>query len=152
MVLVLVVLSVALAMAAPSMQGWSRGSKQRDAAENFLSVTRWARTQAAADARLYRLNVDEQAGKYFLSVQDGQQLVPLGTSMGQQFEVPEGNRIEVKDLTGQPLQFLDFYPTGRAQPAIVRITSAHDGRVIQLECLSPAEPFRQATNTQEQVR
>jgi len=152
LVLVLVVLSVALAMAAPSMQGWSRGSKQRDAAENFLAVTRWARTQAAADARLYRLNIDEQAGKYFLTVQDGQQLVPLGKSMGQEFEVPEGNRIEVKDLAGQQLQFLDFYPTGRAQPAIVRITSTHDGRVIQLESLSPAEPFRQAVNPQEQVR
>jgi hypothetical protein len=53
-----------------------------------LAVTRWARTQAAADARLYRLNIDEQAGKYFLTVQDGQQLVPLGKSMGQEFEVP----------------------------------------------------------------
>jgi hypothetical protein len=58
----------------------------------------------------------------------------------------------VKDLAGQQLQFLDFYPTGRAQPAIVRITSTHDGRVIQLESLSPAEPFRQAVNPQEQVR
>ena len=42
----LIILCVALAVTAPSLSGWNRGSKSRDAGEQFLALTRWARTQA----------------------------------------------------------------------------------------------------------
>ena len=51
LVLVLVVLSTALAVAAPSMRGWSKGSTLRDAGDQFLAVARWARSQAVAGAK-----------------------------------------------------------------------------------------------------
>src|SRR5688500_2696160 len=141
LVLVLVVLSVALAAAAPSMQGWSRGSKQRDAAEQFLAVTRGARVKAAADATMHRVYVDAQAGRYWIAAQSGTEFLPLGTSLGQIYELPEGNRIEVTDPGGQRMQYIDFFPSGRTVPARVSIISAIDDRRIVIECPSPSESF-----------
>jgi len=146
---VLVVLSVALAMAAPAMQGWSRGSKHRDAADQLLAVMRGARGLAVSDAAVHRLNVDASAGKYWVTVQDGDQFVPLGSSFGQVYELPEGNRVELTDLAGQPINSIDFFPTGRSAVARARVICTADQRVIVLECPSPSESFRIVTNPEQ---
>src|SRR3954464_4283125 len=73
LILVLLIIGTVLAMASPSLRGWSRGSKIRDAGEQFLSVARYGRAQAVADARMYRLQVDAKSGTYQLLVQDGEQ-------------------------------------------------------------------------------
>lgn len=146
LVLVLLILSVALAAVASSLHGWSRGAKVRDASEQFLAVTRWARTQAISQATTYRLNVDPRNNTYFLTQQDGQQFVNVRNDFGQVFGVPDGFRIVMTDDQQQPLEAVDFLPTGRARTARVRIEHPQDGDGITLECLSPAEGFRVATS------
>jgi type II secretion system protein H len=139
LILVLVIISIALAMAAPSLRGWSRGGKLRDAGEQFLATARYARTQSAAEARIYRLNVDPQAGTYWLTAdQDGQQVL-LGNEFGRVFALPQGFGIAMTEGP-RPLSYVEFYPTGRTQPAAVRLT-ADDGFTFDLECPSPAEGF-----------
>ena len=84
------------------------------AGDQFLAVTRWARTQALADSQVYRLNVDNKNGTYFVTVQDGQQFIPPGTEFGRVFAVPDGFAITMTDNQGQqPLNSVDFLPTGR---------------------------------------
>jgi type II secretion system protein H len=144
LVLVLVIVCTALAMAAPSMGGWSRGQKLRDAGEQFLAVARYARLNAGANSQVYRLYVDRAAGTYWVVAQEGQEFVPLANDFGKVFSVPEGFRIALTDPSRQPLEFVEFSPTGRTQPASVTIL-ASDGEPFDLICPTPAEGFMVAT-------
>ena len=97
LVFVLVIISTTLALAAPSLRGWSRGSKLRDAGEEFLAMTRYARGQAIAGGQVYRMYVDANGGTYQLMVQEGADFRQLGTTWGRQFTMPEGFRIAMTD-------------------------------------------------------
>ena len=44
LVLVMVVICTVLAIAAPSMRGWNQGNKLKDAATEFIALTKLART------------------------------------------------------------------------------------------------------------
>jgi type II secretion system protein H len=146
LVLVLLIVSIALATAAPSLRGWNRGSKLRDAGEQFLAVARYARTQSAADGRVYRINIDANSGSYVLTAQDGQQFVTLGTEFGRVYSVPDGFRLAVSG--SQPnsrVDAIDFYPTGRTQPARIQI-AADEYDLITIESPSPSEGFRLVSN------
>ena len=112
LVLVMMIVMAALALAAPSMGGWGRTTKVRDAGDQFLAVTRWARSQAIADARIYRLNIDSDAGRYWLTMQEGETFVELGKNFGQAFAVPDGFSIAiVAETVGAPTggQTIDFH-------------------------------------------
>jgi general secretion pathway protein H len=143
LILVMVIISIALALASPSLRGWSRGGKLRDAGEQFLSLTRYARTQSASEARVFRLNVDAQAGTYWLTAASADDFVSLGTEFGRVFTLPEGFKIQMTDGS-RPLEFIEFFPNGRTQPAQVRFTS-DDNHTYELNCPSPAEGFAVAT-------
>jgi type II secretion system protein H len=144
LVLVLLILCIAAAAAAPSLVGWSRASRVRDAGDLFLAVARWARTAALADSTVYRLNVDSRAGTYWVTEQDGMNYVTPGNEFGRVFSVPQGFTIAMTTVgreAQQPLSAVDFLPTGRTQPARVRIGRS-DTDAVDIECPSPAEGFR----------
>jgi hypothetical protein len=56
----------------------------------MLTLTKCARSEAVAQGSPCRLNIDSAAGKYWLTVQQGGEYVPLAGEMGQQFDLPEG--------------------------------------------------------------
>jgi type II secretion system protein H len=140
LILVLVILCTVLATAAPSMSGWSRGSRLRDAGDQLLALTRFARTQAIAESRTYRLNIDSQAGRYWLTAQDGLDFTALGSEWGRIHSVPEGFSMQVIDGQGAGTDAVDFFANGRTQPAHIRI-SAGDAYAVELQCITPAESF-----------
>ena len=146
LVLVMMVICTALAIAAPSMRGWSRGSRLRDAGDQFLALTRWARSQAVADSRVYRLYVEPGSGRYWVAAQEGQEFLPVGSSLGQVYVLPEDLSIELTDLEpqSQRMEFIEFYPTGRTWPARVRIALGPDD-FLEIACDSPADEFRLLT-------
>ena len=143
LVLVLLILCIAAAAAAPSLVGWGRASTVRDAGDQFLAVARWARAQALADSTVYRLNVDSRAGTYWVTMQDGMNYVAPGNEFGRVFSVPDGFSIAMTTLgqdQQQQLTAVDFLPTGRTQPARVRIGRS-DSDAVNIECPTPAEGF-----------
>src|SRR5688500_698776 len=85
LVLVLVMVSILMVVAAPSLRGFLAGSKSRDATENLLAMTRLARERAIADRTVYRLNIDPQNNTYWVLMQDGQRFVQTGTDLGQTY-------------------------------------------------------------------
>jgi type II secretion system protein H len=153
LILVLVILAAAMAMVAPSLRGWSRGAKVRDAGDQFLAVTRWARSEALANSQLYRINIDSQHGMYWVTRQDGANFISPGTEFGRIFTVPEGFQL----IATQPLadsrseEAIDFAPSGRTQPMQVVIAGPDPGDSVHLECATPAEGFR-LVNPQEATR
>jgi len=46
LILVLLIISITMALAAPSLRGWSDGAKLRDAGDLFVASAKWARAQA----------------------------------------------------------------------------------------------------------
>jgi type II secretion system protein H len=140
LVLVLLIISTVVAAAAPSLRNWNRGARLRDATDELLATTRLARSQAAATARLHRLNIDPQAGRYWLTMQDGQQFVAAERDAGRVVMLPPGVRLELTSSTANQ-SWIDFHPTGRIDPATLRL-SDDMGFSAQLECPSPAEGFR----------
>ncbi|MGA2500356.1 MAG: GspH/FimT family pseudopilin [Tepidisphaeraceae bacterium] len=140
LVLVLVIICTALAVAAPSLRNWGRASYLRNAADEFVAATRLARTEAVATGQLHRLTVDN--GQYQVTAQQGEQFVPVASNLGRGI-LPEGFSIQLTS-TGQTADkgnSIDFFPTGRTQPAKVRITS-DQGETLEIECAAPAESFR----------
>ena len=153
LVLVLVIICTALAIAAPSLRGWSHGTYLRNAADEFVAVTRYARTQAVATGQLHRLTVE--SGQYQVTVQRGEEFVPVASDLGHAL-LPEGFAIELTS-SGQTADngnssgigknnsnsgtSIDFFPTGRTQPAKVSIRSGQ-GDVLEIECAAPSESFR----------
>lgn len=140
LIIVMVIITTALAMAAPSLTGWNRGSRLRDAGDQFLALTRWARGQAIAGARVHRLNVDAPTGRYWVTAQEGLEFIPIASDFGQEFVVPEGATITMTDTESRPLEFIEFFPTGRTSPRLVRL--ADDRGQIDIVCETPAQGFR----------
>src|SRR5215475_2100789 len=66
LVLVMLIACTALAIAAPKMSGWSNAGKLRNLADQFITLTRYARTNAISEATIYRIQIDTQGGKFWL--------------------------------------------------------------------------------------
>jgi type II secretion system protein H len=151
LVLVLLIISTVLALAAASLKNWARGSRVRDTVDQFLATTRYARAQAVAEGRMYLLEINAD-GSYQLKAQllarvvEGQSFETIADkTFGDKVYLPEGFGMQVK-VTGLPgLNGIGFYPTGRADPAQVTITSSQTGETAHIVCASPAELFQVVT-------
>src|SRR5450432_1650199 len=113
LILVMFVIATALAIVAPSLRGWSHGMNVRNSADEFISLARLARSQAIADATTYRINIDVNAGQYWLTQQSGADFVEIASSIGRKYSVPEGGKIELTKDQSSTNGTIDFSPTGR---------------------------------------
>ena len=153
LVVVLLMLTIILAMAVPTLRGFVANSKERDAIAQLVALAQFAKARSAADAKAYRLNL--QGGTYYLSMQQGESFVPLGSDFGRTFELPAGMRVEAMpnaqtqargnaggDVVAPPsAAYVTFYPEGRTDTSLFRLSDAAGG-VTLLGCPSPAESFR----------
>lgn len=170
LVLVLLLVSVVLTLAAPSLRGFFASRKTADAATTMLSLTKWARSSAIAQARPCRLNIDATSGQYWLTVQDGGTFTTMKSDMGRQFDMPEGARVTLqvasaglsqnsaptsslfatntsKDVSTQ--QYIQFYPSGRSDVATIEIRGMQ-GETYTVLCSSATEPYRIASPSEMQ--
>src|SRR5436305_8653979 len=90
LVLVLLVITIAVGIAAPSLRGWSRGSKMRDTADQLVTLARLARTQAATTAQLHRLTLDARNNRAVVQKQDGENFIDMTEGEGGSYTFPEG--------------------------------------------------------------
>jgi prepilin-type N-terminal cleavage/methylation domain-containing protein len=179
--LVMLIICVVLAVASPSLRGWSRESALRNAADDLLAVTRLARTQAITTCKTHRLCIPPEGG-YYLMVFEGTEFVPVASDFGYPSQLVQGLRIELeKDpaagptgliprMSGQSRMpsgmsrmgygqvqaseipsdqpYIDFFPTGRTEPARLIVISEQSGQRV-IACVAPAEPFEIVNNGAE---
>jgi type II secretion system protein H len=146
LVVVMLIIGIVLAMAAPSMRGWGHGMAVRNAGEEFVALTRLARSQAVADATTYRLNVDVQAGQYWLTQQSGSDFVAINNSdLGKMHTLPTGWHIVMNNAASANAASFDFSSTGQADPGNVTI-SDDQGNSVQINCPTAVDGFRIVTN------
>jgi type II secretion system protein H len=151
LIIVLVIVCTALALAAPSLRGFWTGSQTKDTVHHLLALARWARSQAAADGRVFRLYLNRQEGTFWLAAEDGGAFAPLGSDFGRIHSVPAASTLELTTLGGTGQEFIDFYPDGWATPAQIRIVDPH-GEMIQIASRSPTERFEVVDGTEASSR
>jgi Tfp pilus assembly protein FimT len=142
LILVMVVISVVLAISAPSLRGFLASRQTANAAGTVLSLVRWAQTHAVAQGCPARLNVDPATGAYWVTVQDmGKYVAPAGET-GRRFTLPEGAAISLRSDTATAAPtYLQFYPSGRCDPGTIEIRG-REGEVFLVFSPSATDPFR----------
>jgi prepilin-type N-terminal cleavage/methylation domain-containing protein len=143
LILVMVVISTVLAMAAPSLRGFFSSRKIHDAADNILSLIRYARSQAITEGSNYRLNFDNDNGCYWLTIRQGGVDSDLNNEFGRRFLLPDDTTVELEkedDQTGNE-KYIAFFPQGLAEVGTITLTDRR-GDVISIMTPSPAETYR----------
>jgi len=137
LVLVLLILTIAMAIASPSLRNFWKGNRVKDAGEQLAYITRLARTQAISDGAVYRLNIDSNGTGYALYVQQAEGFVLIPSN---NFLLPEEAHVEVTKADGSTADHIDFFPNGRTEPASIRLSAAGQNDIV-LVCPSPTETF-----------
>lgn len=144
LLLVLVVISVVLAISAPSLRGFFASRQTADAATTVLALTKSARSEAVTQGRTCRLNLNASTGEFWVTVQEAGAFVPAGFPLGQRFRVPEGAALAMHGSSGSSAPaapYVQFYPGGRSDVATIEIRGKRDD-VFLVTCPSATEPFR----------
>lgn len=142
LVLVMVIICMVLAMGAPSLRGFFASRQTSDAAAQIMALAYYARTQAVAEGRTYRLNLDTQSGKYWLTAQTLGAFTPLSSEFGRIYSLPDGTvatwqaASRTVPLTGR--DWIPFYPDGRTAATDILLVG-RQGDTQEIVCLSPAE-------------
>ena len=126
LVLVMLVLSVVLAMVAPSLSGFGAGREAEFAGAQVMTLSRWAREQAITDGRVYRLNFNPSTNTYWVTAQVGGVYERVNSDWGQDFPLPEGVTMQWDAPQENGAYCIDFHPSGRAQTARIQITSRNN--------------------------
>lgn len=142
LILVLGVMALSAAMAAPALSRFSRGRQTVDAAAHLLAVIHYAQNQAVITASPYRLQLDPTTGKYWLAAQRDGAFARLATEFGRDFELPKTTMMQW-DASSEIVAngYVLFSPDGSHDVASIKLV-ASDGETIAIGSDSPSEPFR----------
>lgn len=141
LILVMVILSTVLALAAPSLRGFFASRRGDDAAAQILALTQFARSQAISEGIIYRLNFDVQEHTCWLTAQQAGAYERLETDFGKDYTIPKDLEIELEDVEQDDRDvFLAFTPYGTVTPGTVRLTDPR-GRALEITCPTATESF-----------
>jgi type II secretion system protein H len=143
LILVMVIISTVLAMAAPSLRGFFSSRKIHDAAANILTLIRYARTQAITEGQTYRLNFDYEKSVYWLTSNAEGAFSVLKCEFGREFLLPDDTTalIEKDDDKNGSEEYIDFFPQGMAETGTITLTDRR-GDIVKITSPSPAETYR----------
>lgn len=143
LILVMVIISTVLSMAAPSLRGFFSSRKTHDAASNILSLIRLVRSQAISEGRIYRLNLDPDEGAYWITVNEEGIFREIQSDFGRKFLLPEDMSVQLEKGGNKesPEKYVDFFPQGLAESCVIRLTDRR-GDVLEIMSSSPAERYR----------
>ena len=158
LILVLVIMSIMLALASPSLRGWGQGQKLRNAADDFVAATGYARTEAVARCKPYAVQIDGKANTYVVqSVEADLSRKAVDGSRGRPAELPTDFTIAVISggsqgaaVDGQSdsgTASIVFYPDARLTPAVVEL-KAPNGDVARVASDAPSQPFKRTEQAQ----
>jgi prepilin-type N-terminal cleavage/methylation domain-containing protein len=141
LILVMLILSTVLAMAAPSLRGFFASRKIDDAAAQILALTQFARSQAVSEGIVYRLNFETRDRTYWLTAQKAGVFETLDTEFGQIYKLPKDINLELEDIERKDKDvFLAFTPYGTMTAGVVQLID-QGGRTLEVTCPSVTESF-----------
>jgi type II secretion system protein H len=151
LILVMVILSTVLAIAAPSLRGFFASRQMQDAAAQILALTQFARSQAVCEGTTYRLNFDAAEATYWLTSNQSGVFEELGVEFGRVFELPKDTELELEDIEQDGGErFIAFKPQGTVSPGTIRLIDRR-GKIVKLYCPAATESFSIITNGKNDV-
>lgn len=141
LILIMIILCTVLAMAAPSLRGFFSSHQLNDVAEHLLVMTRYAKIQSVFQGRFYRVNIDENERRCWISVLSENQYEPLKHSLGNDFLIPPEIELTFDDVeeTGG-IYYFEFNPQGYSKVGQLRLQD-NQGNMLEVSCYSPSEYF-----------
>lgn len=141
LILVMVILSTVLAMAAPSLRGFFASRRTEDSAAQILALTQLARSQAICEGIIYRLNFDTQERSYWLTAQKQGVFEQIKTGFGQIFTLPKDVEMELYGVEQDGKdKFLAFTPHGTVTAGTIRLIDRR-GQAVDVTCPTITESF-----------
>jgi prepilin-type N-terminal cleavage/methylation domain-containing protein len=141
LILVMLILSTVLAMAAPSLRGFFASRRIDDTAAHILALTQYARSQAISEGIVYRLNFDTRDCTYWLTAQKAGVFESLKTEVGQVYTLPKDIKLELEDIEQKDRDvFITFTPHGTMTDGTIRLID-QGGRTLEVACPSVTESF-----------
>ncbi len=142
LITVLVLIATLLGVAAPSLRGFGRGRTDANAAAGVLAMTRMARNLAATMGTVSRVNIDEETGTYWVTVQKAGVFEELLTDQGRHFRLADGMTVRLKLADGVDWRpYVQFTPDGRTEQATITLLGRNED-VYLVQCLAATEKFR----------
>src|SRR3954451_5735592 len=71
LILVMAIIAIVAAITVPSFRTFAIGRNSQNTASDIIGLTNYARTQAASEGRVYRLNFDTTNGAFWLTAKYG---------------------------------------------------------------------------------
>lgn len=154
LIFVMLLLSVTLALAAPSLKGFTDARRNRDAAAVILSAIHYARAQAVTEGRAYRVEFDEAEHTCRITTQqDGSAFMPVADHAARMIALPDDIQLECEtpgdDVAGR--KYITIRPDGFAEPMTIRVTDPQ-GFVLEVFSDSSSKPFVIRTGEREVAR
>jgi type II secretion system protein H len=141
LILVLIILTVIAAVVVPSIRTFATGRDKDNIATMFLSLSDYARTQAASEGRTYRLNLDTTQNALWLTAQDGATFVAPTSDFGQRFTTTTGVTITTDIQQRTDGTYVEFFPGGRSEAAKIWVTDKQKN-TTEVAAASATELFR----------
>lgn len=146
LIIVMIIIATLLAAAAPSLRGFYAKQQVTNLAGQIVALCNYAQQAARNEGRIYRFNLDVEQGIYGLTAQEGSEFFEPMHDLGMVFELPAEVRaywMEM-DLTASDRQYVTFYPSGRVEPAAIRLIGRRD-QIMDVMCLSATGRFTALT-------
>ena len=142
LIFVIAIMCLVLAMAAPSMRGFFGARKTSNAASQMLVLMKKAQSQAIAEGRIYRFNLDVEEGTYWLTADERGEFDRISDEFGRTFTLPDGAVAAWLDEgNATERENVEFYPDATTQQAVIRLIG-REGKVLDLACPSATDFFR----------
>jgi prepilin-type N-terminal cleavage/methylation domain-containing protein len=97
LILVMTIIAIVAAVAVPTMRAFTIGRASNNAATQLVELANYARTQAAAEGRIYRMYFDPSTGEFWLTAQNaGVFQPPASNDFGRRFQAGDGVQLDVQ--------------------------------------------------------
>ncbi len=117
LLLVVVIMTLVTALAAPGFRGTFRAMALEETARSFERTLLFARERSILEGRRHRIFLDSEDGVYSVSVQSGEGYLPLRDRVGRRRYLPGG--ISMDSLETE----VTFYPHGGGTLLSVEFTN-----------------------------
>jgi len=144
LVLVLLVIVICAMIAGPKLGDFARGRTLPDAAVSLATTARWCRLKATSDGVAYRLNLEPNARKYWVTKEDGTgtAYVAVDHDLGAESTLPDGIYMSSENLPiHEDGTYITFWPGGQTDVASIALSNDR-GRVLNITCETPLGSYR----------
>jgi type II secretion system protein H len=119
--LVIVIIGVLVSMAVPNFSKEYARFQLNAAANDLLTISRWAQAMAIGQGRVYALSFSDEKRSYRLlraSMDDQGSFEPLKNTIGKMHKIPEGIDLDVDNKN------IEFHPDGTIDAATIQLNSS----------------------------